>query len=117
MAANMTASAEPKLLFCWVAEGLQVLVPKRRGTGFLSVPYGHHADKALDEIAALANCDLFGLDGALYFDCGWDVVHGQKGTQDEFLERVRKPLEAHYKRPSQLIDANTFYELNPHRYR
>ena len=111
------ASAEPKLLFCWVAEGLHVLVPKRRGTGFLSVPYGHHTDKGLDAIAALANCDLYGLDGALNFDCGWDICHGQKGTQDAFIERIRKPLEAHYKMQSQLIDANTFWELHPHKFR
>lgn len=115
MAARSTASAEPKLLFCWVAEGLQVLVPKRRGSGYLRVPYGHHVDKALDSIAAIAKCDLFGLDGALYFDCGWDICHGNEEIQTKFIEKVRTPLESHYKMPSQLIDRNTFWALHPHR--
>lgn len=107
-------SVEPKLLLCWAAGGLQVLVPKRRGKGYLSAPYGHHANKGLDTIAELAMCDLFGLDGALYFDCGWTIFHGQQGTHDEFIERVRAPLEAHYKMPSQLIGVTEFWELHPH---
>jgi hypothetical protein len=103
-----------ELLFCWVAGGLQVLVPKRRGTGYLRAPYGHHNDQALNRIADLVRCDVHGLDGALYFECSSKVYLGAgEELRNEFAEKIIKPLEEHYGFPSRFVNAPTFWALHP----
>lgn len=43
---------------------LYVLVPKRRGRGFLKTPLGHHAT-ALGQLETKIGADIVGLDGHL----------------------------------------------------
>ena len=82
-----------ELLFCWVAGQLSVLVPKKRGSGFLRVIYGHHHNQALTEIANAAQSDVFGLDGALDFVCGGKVYHGGASIRAEYAEKIIPRLE------------------------
>ena len=42
------------LLYSWAASNFHVLVPKKRGVGYLAVPYGHRPNPGLDQIAARA---------------------------------------------------------------
>lgn len=102
------------LLYSWVASNFNVLVPKRRGKGFLSVPYGHHPNPDLDAIADLARVDLTGLDGALCFECGGSVYHGNDGARAEFVSKVVPSLEKHYNMPSREITDGEFWQLHPH---
>lgn len=102
------------LLYCWVANNFHVLVPKRRGTGYLSAPYGHHPIPGLDAVATSAGVDVTGLDGALCFECGGSVFHGAEDIRRAFVSQVVPPLELHYGMASREIDASEFWRLHPH---
>lgn len=110
---NAVLETKKELLYCWTANGFNVLVPKRRGSGFLKAPYGHHADKGLDAIATAARCDVFGLDGALEFECKGAVFHGGKAVRGEFTATVVPRLEAHYGLTAREVSESEFWRLNP----
>lgn len=101
------------LLYCWVAQNLNVLVPKVRGEGFLKIPYGHHHNQSLTAIANNAGVDVNGLDGALCFECSAAIFHGSEAVKDAFVEKVIPPLEKYYGMPSRKIESNEFWEKNP----
>lgn len=100
------------LLCCWVSNGFHVLVPKLRGDGFLRVPYGHHHDSGLSHIAAMAECDVFGLDGSLEFECP-PVYGGGQGARDEFATSIIPLLESHYGASARMIHVDEFWALHP----
>lgn len=102
-----------RILWCWVSNGFQVLVPKRRGSGFLRVPYGHHHDAALDAIGALVRVDVFGLDGALFFECAGSVFHGGPAVREAFAAKVVPALERHYGLSALEISEAEFWRLHP----
>ena len=108
----MNAPAK-ELLFCWVSQALQVLVPKKRGRGFLRVPYGHHYDRVLTKIANDAGVDVFGLDGALEFQCPGAIYHGEAAARKAFVEEVIPPLERYYGWPSREIKPAEFWAKHP----
>lgn len=114
MAAKSTAPVPRTLLYCWVSNGLSVLVPKRRGTGYLKVPYGHHHNDALTSIANEVGCDMIGLDGELAFD-GIEVqrLYVVRDARAAFTAKVMPLLEKHYQMDSREIDADLFWELHP----
>lgn len=109
----MSTTEFKQLLWCWVASGFQVLVPKRRGNGFLRVPYGHHHDAALDAIGALVGVDVFGLDGALFFECSGSVFHGAPVVREAFAGKVVPALERHYGWSALEISVSDFWRLHP----
>ena len=102
-----------RLLWCWVASGFHVLVPKRRSDGYLRAPYGHHPDPGLDRIAALVHVDVVGLDGALYFECGGSVYHGSEAVREAFAAKVVPALEQHYGVSAREIGPGEFWRLHP----
>lgn len=101
-----------ELLCCWVAGQFCVLVPKRRGAGFLRVPYGHHFDEALDDIASTVSCDVFGLDGMLEFECGGSTYHDQV-ARERFFKKVVPSLETHYGVPAREVSQSGFWRYHP----
>ncbi len=105
--------SRPPLLYAWVGLGLSVLVPKKRGPGFLRTPYGHHDDPGLNAIAGLAGCDIFGLDGSLDFQVGAHIYHGGPGARAEFVGRVMPALEKLYEASSYEINLSQFWDLHP----
>lgn len=106
--------ADSKMLrWCWVANGFNVLIPKRRGIGYLRVPYGHHHDAALDAIGALVGVDVFGLDGALFFECSGSVFHGAPAVREAFAAKVVPALERHYGLGALEISQDEFWRLHP----
>lgn len=102
-----------QLLYCWVSEALNVLVPKQRGAGFVKVPYGHHRNVKLDILSEAAGCELFGLDGALEFQCGGKIFHGGSEVRNAFVATVLPLLEKHYGVPAREIDVREFWRLHP----
>lgn len=64
----------PQFLWCWNLSGLDILVPKQNGTGWLKVPAGHHRSERTRALEDAGNCDVFGLDGTLTFNCGSDIA-------------------------------------------
>lgn len=102
-----------ELLYCWVAKTLSVLVPKKRGEGYLKVPYGHHHIMALTDIANDADVDVTGLDGALEFECGWKIFHGGEATRKDLSSKVIPRLETHYGYAAREIHEKEFWEKHP----
>ncbi len=100
-----------EILYCWVTNGLSVLIPKKRGEGFLRSPYGHHYDSALGHIAYAAGVDVVGLDGSLDFDFRAAYVnHEQRAAA---IAKVIPALEKHYGMTSREVDADEFWEKHP----
>lgn len=77
----------------WDAGGLNILIPKRRGTGYLKVPYGHHAVKGLSDIESSELVDMDGLDG--YLTLEYRYVHPDE--QQALVDRVMPKLAKHFK--------------------
>lgn len=107
------SSPAAKLLYCWVAKGFNVLVPKKRGKGFLKVPYGHHHIPELTDVANGAGCDVTGLDGSLHFECPGSVYYGGNDARKQFEKMIVPRLEAYYGIASQEINEAEFWGLNP----
>lgn len=84
-----------ELLYYWTSTTFEILVPKKRGCGFLKVPYGHHVDQQLDEIGDAVGCDITGLDGSLTF---WvtNSIHSHAISRAKFIEMVMPLMERHY---------------------
>lgn len=101
------------LLYSWVASTFQILVPKKRGVGYLAVPYGHHHDPGLDQIAARAGVDVTGLDGALVFECESTVFYGGDAVRADFAAKVMTAVENHYGMTSREISESDFWRLHP----
>ena len=58
-------------VFMWDHSGLNVLIPKKRGLGFLRTPYGdHRIDKIEDALDEMGGVDACGLDGYLELEFG-----------------------------------------------
>lgn len=104
---------ERRLLWCWVCGGLNVLVPKKRGQGYLKVPYGHHHIPELSEIADSVSSDVFGLDGCLDFRCPGSIYHGSQEQKDEYSGVVIPQLEAYYGIPAVEIGQGEFWANHP----
>jgi hypothetical protein len=101
-----------ELLFLWLVNSLHVLVPKRRGQGFLRQPYGHHIDMDLNRIGELAEADVFGLDGDLQFDWGPHRRLSQ-ANKDAATAVIMPALAAHYGVPYREALPNEFWAKHP----
>jgi hypothetical protein len=109
-AADPTPARE--LIGCWHSTRFSVLVPRKRGKGFRRVPLGHHHDPKLDAVEEAANCNLFGLDGALEFECGGSIAT-YADRRAEFLRRVQPALEATYGVALRLVEQAEYWALHP----
>lgn len=101
-----------ELLYCFDLRNLNVLVPKKRGEGFLAVPYGHHYDAKLDAIATKAGCDVTGLDGHLAFDCGASVAVNTAAAHT-YAAKIMPLLAAHYACSFRAVSPGEFHRLHP----
>ena len=74
------------------AEGqvtLMVLVPKRRGKGFLKCPVGHHSNWLSDFVDSMG-IDCVGLDGYLSLETGW--TQGNRADTDDYINKLSEFL-------------------------
>jgi hypothetical protein len=82
-------------LYAWGTHDLSVLIPKRRGFGYMKVPYGHHSISALNDIADTLHADINGLDGHLHIDRGHLPV--RYDLRDQFAAKALPLLAGYYK--------------------
>lgn len=106
------AAPKPCLLYCWMWARMEVLVPKKRGSGYLKVPFGHHADDELGHLETVAECDIFGLDGALSFECGAQIS-SCPDKRTKFEARILPGLQKHYKMDTREVSETEFWRLHP----
>jgi len=97
------------LLWMYFDGSICILVPKKRGTGFLRVPYGHHVDDGLEDVRCeLDMVDLFGLDGYLRVDCNkWC----DQDRDRVYAHKVMSAFGAHYGVNYKEIRADVFHEF------
>lgn len=81
-----------ELIYSWAYSTLDVLVPKKRGTGFLRVPLGHHRVEFYAHMEYDLRCNICGLDGYLSFECGYLTAL----EREAFLAVVRGRLCAYH---------------------
>lgn len=87
---------------------ISILVPKRRGEGFLRQPFGHHAG-ALTAVEDEIGFDLWGLDGSL------DVQTGavRPAAIDGLIAKIMPPLCRHYGMDYRIVDRVEYWEKHP----
>ncbi len=83
---------------------VRVLVPKKRGVGFVKSPWYHSPDAAL--LDACGGYDAYGLDGSLDLQCGYD-------GRDDVFTRVMPLLSAHYGAPWREVGPDEFWRSHP----
>lgn len=112
-AAKGTVAEPRELLGCWLPTMFSVLVPKRIGSGFLRVPLGHHQSARLEPVEVAAGCDIYGLDGALDFQCG-TVVAVYEAERVKFEGKIRSALESAYGLPLRIVEPRIYWQLHPY---
>lgn len=102
-----------EMIYLWLSGSLFILIPKKRGTGFLKQPMYHNYTPEYELISDSAKCDVFGLDGHLTFECGTGITTYPE-NREKFLSSIQPILERIYKCP--LREAKTrdeFFSLHP----
>lgn len=79
-----------KAIYIWSAGGLSILIPNKKGTKYLKVPYGHHPVESLKNIEVQFNIDVFGLDGYLSFEFGYIDTHKRLAIVNEIMPILMK---------------------------
>ena len=99
-----------ELLYYWDSGNLNVLVPKKRGEGFLAVPLGHHHDPFFSHLETKLESDICGLDGYLAIDCGSKIAtYPEKRKQFEAL--ALPTLESKYGCKAREIWSTEFFAI------
>jgi hypothetical protein len=91
----------------WDLSGLSVLIPKRRGTGYLRYPLGHHRVEKLADIEYDEGIDLCGIDGYLQLEYGYRKPDERR----EIEARVMPKLAAHFGFTSWHEDCALFWKI------
>lgn len=99
------------LRYCWVYYNFSVLVPKKRGIGYLKSPYGHHHIERLSEIGHQVGCDICGLDGSLDFEVPSRLYCSMGDEKTEFEQRLMPLLEKYYGFSSEPIDIQAYWDI------
>lgn len=100
--------SEKILLVYFSVESIDILVPKKRGEGFLKVPLGHHACALSGFTNEHIPFDVFGIDGMLSVRTG-----RMSQRHDELEESVVKPLSAFYGYPYKIVSHEEFWSHHP----
>lgn len=105
---------QKELLWMYVDDSIYVLVPKKRGIGFLRQPYGHHVNHELNQtiwsVEGADAIDVFGLDGYL------DLKVGLSEEMDEdrnFAMNMMNALSGYYGWPHREVSIKEFWDSNP----
>lgn len=95
-----------EILACFFTRELSLLIPKKRGTGFLLVPLGHHACP-LSELNI--PYDIFGLDGSLDIQTGYIDRERRSLLEKEAIVPIAGLLGFPYR----IVSENEFFENHP----
>lgn len=87
---------------------VNVLVPKKRGTGYLKTPLYHNAN-ALSSLAYEIGYDIYGLDGSLDIQTGF-IGRDQR---DALLEKIMPLLAQHYNMTWRLVEDDEYWSKHP----
>ena len=97
-------------IYMWDRGGLNILIPKRRGTGYLKVPFGHHAVSGLNDIECAVSADFDGLEGYLSVEY-IHRPHGYSKSEEEAVALIMPMLAKHYGFTTWREDAKLFWKI------
>lgn len=104
-----------EMVYLWLTGALLVLIPKKRGKGFLRQPMYHKYTPESDLIATAARCDVSGLDGYLTFECGTRITVYLE-LREEFIAKIQPTLERIYGCPMrEAATRDEFFDLQTSR--
>lgn len=96
------------ILVCFHKEYIGVLIPKKRGNGFLRVPLGHH-NCPLSELERDIGFDIYGTEGSLTVMTG--CIHEDQYA--ELTERVILPISQLLGFPYRIVEKDEYFEHHP----
>lgn len=97
--------------YMWDDSGLNIIIPKRRGDGYLRVPYGHHNNPKLNLISDSVNVvDVTGLDGYLNFRFSAKVIY-DASKRAKIVAIVMPQLAAYFDFKSWIEDIRGFWRV------
>jgi hypothetical protein len=102
---------DSSILVCFFVGRVELLIPKKRGHGFLKVPLGHHYN-GLARVCANLGYDAYGLDGSLEIEIGSSHSIADK-NRPEFLRRVVRPIARHLGFPFRVVEQDEYWSNHP----
>ena len=72
----------------WDMSGLGVLIPKRKGSGYLKTPLHHRYVKELSDIEMDEGADLCGLDGYLLLEYDYTNTEFREAIESRVMPRL-----------------------------
>ena len=94
-------------IYFWSSGGLNIAIPKRRGTGYLAQPLGHHYVEALSDIENSEHIDICGLDGYLALEYRYTNLN----KRAEIVARVMPRLAKHFRFAEWREDEREFWRI------
>jgi hypothetical protein len=102
-------NTEKELLVYIATLSVEILVPKKRGQGFLKMPLGHYACP-LSELSHKIGYDLTGLDGSLDVEARYVGISIDTET---FIAQAIVPISEFYQMPFRIVGAKEFWDKHP----
>lgn len=96
------------ILACFHEEYIGLLIPKKRGEGFLRVPLGHH-NCPLSELERDIGIDIYGTQGSLTVMTGY--IH--EDQYPELTERVILPISQLLEYPFRIVGKDEYFKHHP----
>lgn len=106
------STPEKEILVCFLSGRVEMLIPKKRGEGFLKVPLGHHHN-GLSKVAMTLSYDVFGLDGALEIVLPRSQAYIMPKDQTVFLKTNVEPLTNYLGFPYRVVSSGEFWTKHP----
>ena len=97
-------------IYMWDRGGLNILIPKRRGTGYLKCPIGHHSVPVLTDIENTVGADFCGLDGYLQVNY-IRRPYGHAKSEAEATAKIMPLLARHFGFTTWREDAKAFWNV------
>lgn len=98
---------ETEILLTRLAKTYAALIPKRRGTGFLRVPVGHHPERRITDLEDAIGGNVFGLDGDV------DLETHLYWKWDEGDKKVSEALTKCFGFPVRIVENDYFFAKHP----
>lgn len=101
-----------EMLVAFFLGRVEVLIPKKRGEGFLKMPVGHHDNAISRFMRRNTSFDVSGLDGSLEIEIG--QYHSiPRDKEQDFVRRNIQPLAEHLGFKVRIVSCTEYWAEHP----